>query len=133
MDTPKAGARVSAQEMSRMFRAFSDHTRLRILNLLSAGEICVCDLVNVLGMSQPKVSRHLAYLRRAGLVKARRQGLWMHYQLTTAQGRFHKSLLHCLGDCFADVPQLARDRAALEGISCGRARPSGGQDSHGCC
>ncbi len=115
------GYRISANEMSRMFRAFSDHTRLRILSLLAEGEVCVCDLVQVLRISQPKVSRHLAYLRRAGLVKARRQGLWMHYRLTAAQGRFHQSLLHCLGDCFADAPQLVRDRAAMEGIRVNRA------------
>ncbi len=116
-----------------MFRAFSDHTRLRILNLLSAGEVCVCDLVTVLGMSQPKVSRHLAYLRRAGLVKARREGLWMHYRLTAAQGRFHKSLLYCLGDCFADAPQLARDRAAMEGIRVSRAGQTPGETGSKCC
>lgn len=105
--------------MSRMFRAFSDPTRLRILNLLSGGELCVCDIVRVLDMSQPKVSRHLAYLRRSGLVLARRQGLWMHYRLATPHGTFHKTLLTCLAECFADVPQLALDRAKLDQIHAG--------------
>ena len=61
--------------VDRIFRAFSDRTRLRILNLLSAGELCVCDIVRVLDLPQPKVSRHLAYLRRAGLVSAARRVL----------------------------------------------------------
>src|SRR5665213_3283902 len=92
-----------------MFRAFSDRTRLRLLNMLRTGETCVCDLVNVLDVPQPKVSRHLAYLRRAGLVKARKEGLWMHYRLTRTTTEFHKSLLNCLGCCFKSVPELAKD------------------------
>jgi ArsR family transcriptional regulator len=67
-------------------------------------------------MSQPKISRHLAYLRRAGLVHARRQGLWMHYRLAVPTGRFHSTLLNCLSGCFTDVPQLAMDRAELDQI-----------------
>src|SRR4051794_14901027 len=70
--------------VDRMFRAFSDRTRLRLLNMLGSGEVCVCDLVAVLDVPQPKVSRHLAYLRRAGLVVARKEGLWMHYRLARA-------------------------------------------------
>lgn len=96
-----------------MFRAFSDRTRLRILNLLRGGEACVCDLVEVLAVAQPKVSRHLAYLRRAGLVVGRRDGLWMHYSLTQAKSEFHKSLLNCLACCFQSVPELKRDAERL--------------------
>ena len=96
-----------------MFRAFSDRTRLRLLNLLRSGETCVCDLVDVLGVSQPKVSRHLAYLRRAGLVVARREGVWMHYRLAPAQGEFHQSLLNCLTCCFQSVPELKQDARRL--------------------
>ena len=92
-----------------MFRAFSDRTRLRILNMLRTGETCVCDLVQVLDVPQPKVSRHLAYLRKAKLVTARREGLWMHYRLAPASTDFHKSLLNCLGCCFKAVPELTRD------------------------
>jgi ArsR family transcriptional regulator len=100
-----------------MFRAFSDRTRLRILSLLRPGELCVCDLVRVLVAPQPTVSRHLAYLRKAGLVTARRDGLWMHYSLAPAVAPFHRKLLECLACCFDDVPELARDAAAL-GRSC---------------
>ena len=65
----------------RFFQALGDNTRLRLLNLMAEQEICVCYLVEILGQSQPKISRHLAYLRRAGIVAARRQGKWMHYRI----------------------------------------------------
>ena len=96
-----------------MFRAFSDRTRLRLLNLLRGGETCVCDLVNVLDLSQPKVSRHLAYLRKAQLVVGRKDGLWMHYSLAPAKSEFHKSLLNCLACCFQSVPELKLDAERL--------------------
>jgi ArsR family transcriptional regulator len=96
-----------------MFRAFSDRTRLRLLNLLRGGETCVCDLVRVLDLPQPKVSRHLAYLRRAGLVVARKEGLWMHYRLAPGTTEFHRSLLNCLACCFTAVPELAKDAERL--------------------
>jgi len=117
---------VTPNNVDVMFRAFSDRTRLRLLHLLRAagGEVCVCDLVRVLGAPQPKVSRHLAYLRRAKLVTARREGLWMHYRLAKPVGEFHKSLLNCLACCFRSVPELAGDaerlgrRAAACGVDC---------------
>ena len=96
-----------------MFRAFSDRTRLRILHLLRGGELCVCDLVRVLGVPQPKASRHLAYLRKSGLVVARRDGLWMYYRLAPARSAFHESLLNCLSCCFGSVPELAKDARRL--------------------
>lgn len=106
----------SAMVTSRVdliFRAFSDRTRLRILNLLRDGELCVCDLVEVLAVPQAKVSRHLAYLRRAGLVRARKDGLWSYYTLTPPVGDFHKKVLECLSCCFNDVPELSKDVALL--------------------
>lgn len=106
----KAGPQPS---VDRMFRAFSDRTRLRILNLLRPGELCVCDLVAVLDVPQPKVSRHLAYLRKAGLVTARKEGFWMYYELATGKSVFHRKLLECLSCCFNDVPELAKDVKAL--------------------
>jgi ArsR family transcriptional regulator len=63
------------------FRALADRTRLRLINLMGDDEVCVCFFVEVIGTNQPKISRHLAYLRRAGIVAARRQGTWMHYRL----------------------------------------------------
>jgi ArsR family transcriptional regulator len=114
---------VEPQRISLMFRAFSDPTRLRILRLLQAGECCVGDLVSVLALPQPSVSRHLAYLREAGLVADRKQGLWVYYSLSPPEGGFHRSLLRCLECCFAEVPELQADarRAA-------RVKESGG-----CC
>jgi ArsR family transcriptional regulator, arsenate/arsenite/antimonite-responsive transcriptional repressor len=70
-------------EMEALFRALADVTRLRILGLLLTGEVCVCDIHESLKIPQPKASRHLAYLRRAGLVETRRAGLWIHYRLAT--------------------------------------------------
>jgi ArsR family transcriptional regulator len=100
--------------VDRMFRAFSDRTRLRILHLLLPGELCVCHIVDVLDCSQPKVSRHLAYLRKYGLVLARKEGLWSYYRLAPAQGDFHEKLLQCLGSCFAEVPELTQDSQRLK-------------------
>ena len=116
--------KVAKHSVDLMFRAFSDRTRLRLLNLLrGAGEVCVCDLVDVLGLPQPKVSRHLAYLRRAGLVLARKQGLWSYYTLAPARDAVHRKLLECLATCFAHVPELARDDVRLKRGKC----------SPGCC
>jgi DNA-binding transcriptional ArsR family regulator len=77
------GRAAKSFDLARMFAAFSDRTRLRLLNLMNGREVCVCYFVEILGQSQPKISRHLAYLRNAGLVKARRDGKWMHYRLET--------------------------------------------------
>ena len=100
--------------VDRMFRAFSDRTRLRILHLLLPGELCVCHIVDVLDLSQPKVSRHLAYLRRTGLVLARKEGLWNYYRLAPAKSAFHEKLLQCLGTCFREVPELTQDAQRLK-------------------
>jgi len=68
-------------DLALLFATLSDPTRLRLLNLLDGREVCVCYFVEILGQSQPKISRHLAYLRRAGVVAARREGKWMHYKI----------------------------------------------------
>lgn len=70
-------------DVTLLFAALSDRTRLRLLNLMDGREVCVCNFVDVLGQSQPKISRHLAYLRRAGVVAARRDGKWMHYRIVS--------------------------------------------------
>jgi len=111
-------------DVDRIFRAFSDRTRLRILNLLRAGdEVCVCDLIAVIGVPQAKVSRHLAYLRKARLVRGRKDGLWVHYSLQPAGGSFHAKILECLSCCFDEVPELKRDLARL-GRACATAAKS---------
>ena len=68
-------------DLALLFAALADRTRLRLLNLMNGKEVCVCYFVEILGQSQPKISRHLAYLRRAGIVTARREGKWMHYSI----------------------------------------------------
>ena len=102
---------------SEPFRAFADPIRLRILNLLQTQkEICVCDLCEVLGESQPKISRHLAILRRAKLVDFRQEGKWKFYALASGKTALHRSLLRCVGSCLADFPELQRDCERLEGL-----------------
>jgi ArsR family transcriptional regulator len=71
-------------EVERVFKALADTTRLRILGLLLTGEVCVCHIHESLRISQPKASRHLAYLRRSGLVDTRKEGLWVHYRLAAS-------------------------------------------------
>jgi ArsR family transcriptional regulator len=95
------------------FRAIADRTRLRILHLLLGGEMCVCDLVDILKVPQPTASRHLAHLRRAGLVAAQKRRLWMYYSLVPAKTAFHKRLMGCLAACREETPELRRDKARL--------------------
>ena len=98
------------ERVNLMFRAFSDPIRLRILHLLrSGGELCVGDLVEILRVPQPTASRHLSYLRKAGLVATRKEGLWIFYTLAPAKGPFHEKLLECLVCCFDEVPAVLAD------------------------
>lgn len=95
--------------LSAKFAALSDPTRLRILYVLRDGELCVGDLVSILGLSQPSVSRHLGYLRRSGLVTTRKNGLWIFYELAPASSAAHQKLIECIDACFTDVPELKAD------------------------
>jgi len=105
-------------DSTSLFRAFADPTRLRILALLGLEkEICVCDLVAVLDESQPKVSRHLAMLRRAGLVEVRQAGRWKYYALAPGRSPLQRSLLRCIPSCLGDLPELVRDRTRLDGLA----------------
>ena len=98
-------------QMELLFKALADRTRLRLLNLMGADEVCVCFFVEVLGEPQPKISRHLAVLRAAGLVAARRDGKWMHYRLTPPEA-FATVLANVIATLRTD-PEMLRDRAAL--------------------
>ncbi len=102
--------RPTLEGMDAAFKAFADPTRIRILNVLSAGELCVCDIVDILRLPQPTVSRHLAYLRRAGLVDATREWKFAHYRLSAPGDPVHASLLACVHDSFPEVAALARER-----------------------
>lgn len=108
-----------AADLARVFRALADQTRLRILALLRDGEVCVCHIQGGLQLPQPTVSRHLAYLRRSGLVEARREGVWMHYRLAPAASPVIKavldSTLHALTHAATtarDISRLQKERAA---------------------
>ena len=98
-----------------VFNAFADETRLRIMNLLGEGELCVCDLMRVLNEPQSKISRHLAYLRRAGLVQGRKQGLWMHYRMCRQKIKTYAALLETLADGRHDFQEFKTDLKHLHG------------------
>ena len=103
--------------MAALLKACADQTRLRLLNLLAAeGEVCVCHLVDVLGTNQPKVSRHLAYLKRAGLVSDRKDSLWVYYRLSETLAGHASRLLECLNACCLEAPEMQRDVTKLRQI-----------------
>lgn len=108
---------------ARLFKALSDETRLRILVLLRTGELCVCDLMGILDLPQSTVSRHLAYLRNAGLVDDRRQGVWMFYSLAVADPSFERDLLALLDRQLAQTPQAQKDLATLNQRSTAQSDP----------
>jgi ArsR family transcriptional regulator, arsenate/arsenite/antimonite-responsive transcriptional repressor len=95
------------------FKALADRTRLRVIHLLGDDEVCVCFFVEVLKTNQPKISRHLAYLRRAGLVSARREGKWMHYRVIEPPDAQAAKIFSELRDWLAKNPEMQRDRARL--------------------
>jgi ArsR family transcriptional regulator len=104
-----------------LFRALADRTRLRLLNLIADKEICVCYFVEILKISQPKISRHLAYLRRAGIVAARRQGRWMHYRLLPPRDAVASAILKETLAHLRQMPDMEKDLAMLETRCCNQA------------
>lgn len=107
---------MSEPNVGSIFRALSDQTRLRIVSLLTKGELCVCDIMAVLKAPQPKVSRHLSYLKRVGLVTDRRDGRWRHYALVKPSGTFKKRLIDCVESGANETPALAHDTERLASI-----------------
>ena len=110
-------------ESTRTLKTFADPVRLRLLNLLSGDkkEVCVCHLFEALEIPQPTVSRHLAYLRKQGLVVGRKEGLWVHYRLAKPKTGLHRILLGCLGNCLGDPEVFRQDQERLaRRISCCR-------------
>lgn len=101
-------------QMSTALKALADPTRLRILGLVAGGEVCVCHLHEALGIPQPTASRHLAYLRRAGLVDTRRDGLWVYYRLTKLPDDILHTLVGAVTHCAGHADTVARDRKRLE-------------------
>jgi ArsR family transcriptional regulator len=105
-------------DMERFFVALSDRTRLRILNLIGNDEVCVCFFVEVLDEGQPKISRHLAYLRRAGIVAARRDGKWMHYRIVPPADLHAERILKDVMAWMRDDKEMQRDRSRLVKMCC---------------
>ena len=105
-------------DFAGLFWALGDRTRLRLLNLIADGEVCVCYLVDVLGESQPKISRHLAYLRRAGVVQARREGKWMHYSLIEMGDEAAATVLESVLRGLRDSAEMRRDLEQLKTVCC---------------
>jgi ArsR family transcriptional regulator len=97
------------KDCQTIFTAMSDRTRFRILSLLSEGELCVCDVMRVLKEPQSKISRHLAYLRRAQLVEARKEGLWMYYRLARPSTKVFQAIFEALNCCRSEFGELKKD------------------------
>ena len=111
-------------DLVQIYECLCDKTRLRILNLLAAGELCVCYFVEILGDPQPKISRHLAYLRNAGVVDARRDGQWIHYRLATPTDENRARVLESTLAAIAADRQMQRDRLALQRACCAVRLPA---------
>lgn len=128
-DAPRLAAHIAAPSgdtaldvVDARFKSVADPTRLRILNLLAAGELCVCDVVDILALPQPTVSRHLGLLRRAGLVSAMRLWKFAHYRLAEPGDPVHRAILTCVDACAARVPTLVAERVAAAQHAAERAR-----------
>src|SRR3982750_4639927 len=100
-------------QMETLFKALADATRLRILGLLLTGEVCVCDIHETLKIPQPKASRHLAYLRRSGLVETRRDGLWIHYRLGTLANPVMAAIVAAVRHALTHVDAVQKDGERL--------------------
>ena len=107
----------------RLFAALADRTRLRLINLMRDSEVCVCFFVDVLESLQPKISRHLAFLRRAGIVAARRDGKWMHYRLVQPRYPHAQRILQDVLASLNDDPEMRDDFEKLKSITSASLRP----------
>lgn len=104
--------------LAQLFKALSDETRLRILALLTEGELCVCELMATLDLPQSTVSRHLAYLKNSGLVEDRRQGIWMYYRLREGKDPFRQELMTLLESLLREQPQAKEDLERMRSSDC---------------
>jgi ArsR family transcriptional regulator len=104
--------------LAGLFAALADTTRLRLLNLMAGREVCVCYFVEILRQGQPKISRHLAYLRKAGLVAARREGKWMHYRIAPPSDPASASILAAALASLRSERQMQADLAMLDRACC---------------
>ncbi|HWB32558.1 MAG TPA: metalloregulator ArsR/SmtB family transcription factor, partial [Acidobacteriaceae bacterium] len=112
------GRALKTTELPELFAALADPTRLRLLNLMNGREVCVCYFVEILKQSQPKISRHLAYLRRAGIVSARREGKWMHYKIEWPRDAAASTVLETTLRSLNADGQMQADLVRLERACC---------------
>jgi ArsR family transcriptional regulator, arsenate/arsenite/antimonite-responsive transcriptional repressor len=105
------------------FSALADKTRLRLLNLMRDGEVCVCFFAGTLGTNNPKISRHLAYLRKAGLVRGRRDGKWMHYSLQRPSNEKGAAIFDATMSLLEAEPEMVADRRRLVDYCCSPSAP----------
>ncbi len=110
-------------DMGLFFAALADRTRLRLINLMGTDELCVCFFVEVLGTNQPKISRHLAYLRNAGLVEPRREGKWMHYKVVEPSDPHAARVFSEVRAWLSEDPEMRRDRERLVKVCCSPQPP----------
>lgn len=115
-------ARTKGFDLARFFQALGDNTRLRLLNLIGEREVCVCYFVEVLGVPQPKISRHLAYLRKAGMVSSRREGKWMHYRMVTPPHTGASQVLRQTLESLKEDKGMQADRERLTKACCSPAK-----------
>ena len=106
------------------FSALADRTRQRLLNLMGDDEVCVCFFVEVLQTNQPKISRHLAYLRKAGIVRARKEGLWMHYRIAETSDEDVNKILRDIRQLFEKDPEMRADRKRIINVCCSPVLPA---------
>jgi ArsR family transcriptional regulator len=111
-------SRAKSPDLIPLFAALADRTRLRLLNLIAGREVCVCYLVEILRQGQPKISRHLAYLRKAGVVAARREGKWMHYRVERLENAAAVSILDAVLESFKSDREMQSDLARLSRACC---------------
>jgi ArsR family transcriptional regulator len=117
-------ARIVRFDLPKFFQALGDTTRLRLLNLIGEQEVCVCYFVEILGGPQPKISRHLAYLRNAGIVSARREGKWMHYRIVMPPHIGASQILRQTLDSMKEDRVMRADRVRLTRACCSPAKYS---------
>jgi ArsR family transcriptional regulator len=111
-------ARSNSFDLPKFFQALGDMTRLRLLNLMGEQEVCVCYFVEILGAPQPKISRHLAYLRSAGIVSARRDGKWMHYRILMPAHIGASQILRQTLESLQEDKTMQADRRSLTKVCC---------------
>lgn len=114
MTVPAAQPAFAIDHLDTLFRGFADPTRIRILNLLAAGPLCVCDIVALLELPQSTVSRHLGHLRRSALVEVERGAKFDYYRLAAPASPVHQNLIKCVRTCFRGIAALDDERAQAE-------------------